>query len=422
MKIVMVNNIFPPGFLGGYELGMLDVARGLQARGHGVTVLTSDYFLDERQTITEIDVIRNLDCLDFRRRPVSSAVIQCRGPYILGTNIRSLHAAMHECSPDAVVFGNLAGLGALGLVQFVVGAGYRPVLYLMDDVFHLVRDSSFLFQRYRSTCGLGTYLSHVRPITMSEVLWNEVRETIGPDLPAPVIVPGWYGRLSERGEVALRSRENDRCRFVFSSQLADHKGISILLRAVALAVERGARRFLVDLYGPGDSKLALSQARSLGLSDFVRYRGTVTKEEMGTRFAEYDALLMPTWEREPFGFVVPEAAANGCLPIITAQMGAAEWFLDGVDCFKLRRDPLAFAGAILRFLSLSADARVALRMRARKTALRHLGIHRWLGVIEQVIEDARMAGGGWDADRAERSRAAMLFLNDLWGTIVDDTL
>jgi glycosyltransferase involved in cell wall biosynthesis len=421
MKILMVNNVFPPGFLGGYELGMFDVAKWLAGRGHGVHVLTSDYFLDEGREITAFEVTRSLECVQFTRQRERVDVAKTRGPYVIGRNIGAMYAAMREYRPDVVMLCNLAGLGALGMVQFVVGAGYRPVLYLMDDVFQLVRESRGRFHRYVSSFGLSEYVSKALPIAMSERLRDEVRATLGPDLPDPVIVPGWHGKVSGRSEVSLKAREDHRCRFVFSSQLADHKGISIALRAVSAAAKRGATGFTLDLFGPGDSDAVMGRAAAMGLADIVRYRGTVAKEEMSRRFAEYDAFLMPTWEREPFGFVVPEAAANGCLPIMTAQIGASEWFLDGVDCFKLRRDSLAFAGAILRFLSLSPEVRRGMQAKAKRTAIAHLGIGRWIGVIESVTEKAAAGGGRWDADRAERSRAAMLFLDDMWGTIVDGT-
>ena len=53
MRILLINNIFPPGFLGGYELGALDVARGLQKCGHEVLVLTSDYFPDDEKQMRD---------------------------------------------------------------------------------------------------------------------------------------------------------------------------------------------------------------------------------------------------------------------------------------------------------------------------------------------------------------------------------
>ena len=61
MRILLINNLFPPGFIGGYELGVYDVARGLQAAGHDVRVITSDFFLDDQGAFAALPVLRTLE-------------------------------------------------------------------------------------------------------------------------------------------------------------------------------------------------------------------------------------------------------------------------------------------------------------------------------------------------------------------------
>jgi hypothetical protein len=43
LNILVLSNYYPPHNIGGYELGCRDVVRGLEERGHRVTVLTSTY-------------------------------------------------------------------------------------------------------------------------------------------------------------------------------------------------------------------------------------------------------------------------------------------------------------------------------------------------------------------------------------------
>src|SRR5436190_7034166 len=50
MKILVINNLYPPHYLGGYELHCEQVAEGLRARGHEVQVLTSDFATDRPDT------------------------------------------------------------------------------------------------------------------------------------------------------------------------------------------------------------------------------------------------------------------------------------------------------------------------------------------------------------------------------------
>ena len=61
MKILIISEA--SGFIGGYELGALDVAKGLYHCGHEVQVLTSNYFLDDHEELKFLNVSRSLSCL-----------------------------------------------------------------------------------------------------------------------------------------------------------------------------------------------------------------------------------------------------------------------------------------------------------------------------------------------------------------------
>ena len=43
MRILIITNLYPPQYLGGYELLCYQVAEYLMAQGHQVEVLTSDF-------------------------------------------------------------------------------------------------------------------------------------------------------------------------------------------------------------------------------------------------------------------------------------------------------------------------------------------------------------------------------------------
>jgi glycogen(starch) synthase len=69
----------------------------------------------------------------------------------------------------------------------------------------------------------------------------------------------------------------------------------------------------------------------------VQFRGGRAQSELLQLYGDYDVFLFPTMEREPFGFVPIEAAAAGCVPIITRNCGAAERLVDNVHCIKIKR-------------------------------------------------------------------------------------
>ena len=45
MRVLAVSNLFPPAFVGGYELGASWVCRELARRGHEVTICTASRLL-----------------------------------------------------------------------------------------------------------------------------------------------------------------------------------------------------------------------------------------------------------------------------------------------------------------------------------------------------------------------------------------
>jgi glycogen synthase len=141
MRILLLSNVFPPGFLGGYELGALDVARGLQRAGHDVLVLTSDYFPDDDNQMPDLAAERVLQCTEPSRALITASVNIERGLFINSHNLRMLARTILRFSPNRVACFNLAGLGVLGLIRYLVSIGLPPVLYLMDDIFKDLRNA-----------------------------------------------------------------------------------------------------------------------------------------------------------------------------------------------------------------------------------------------------------------------------------------
>ena len=130
------------------------------------------------------------------------------------------------------------------------------------------------------------------------------------------------------------------------------------------------------------------------------------------KLRDYDALLLPTWAREPFPYVAAEAASAGCIPIMTYGIGAAEWFLDNIDCLKIAREPAALQAAMMRVMTMDADERTAMRRRALAVARRFFRFEDALGQVEAALTEA--AGAPTSKPRA--MEAAMAVLTDVWRT------
>lgn len=407
MRILMVSNVFPPGFLGGYELGALDVARGLRARGHEVEVLTSDYFLDDAGRLDDIPVNRALECVFVNRSAVERDRLATLGGLIVRRNVRVLATEIVRFAPDHVLCFNLAGLGVLGLIGALQGTGIPATFFLMDNIFGELGVNDGDLIRFERVFGHRLRLPEARFVFMSRNLHREVQRCLGQRIPSAGYIPGWANTeglppMTASGPVT---------RFVFASRLVPQKGIGLVMEAAERLREAGCSRFTIDVYGGGDVRDLRQTIRARRLDEHVTYRGAPEKDEMLRRFADYDALLFPTWEREPFGFVVCEAAAAGCLPIVTDRIGAAEWYFNGVDCLKIPRTAHAVAAAMQLLVEMPRDQLWTLRARARSSTRRLLGFDRALSALEAIMADVPPQA---PPNPARRVEAAMSILGELW--------
>ncbi len=408
----MLSNLYPPGFIGGYELGAAEIAAGLQARGHQIEVLTSSYTVDDTGGDLGVDgaawVRRTLDCTSPSRSPQEDS---WPGAFVLPRNLRELAGRLQALRPDAVLCCNLAGLGAPSVLRLLVASGVRPVVYMMDHVLEKLCADPVRRRGFELAFSSADWPNAVRFLYVSQNLRDEVEATLGFPLPHGQVVPLWFDRLAE-AEVAPRDGPR---RFVFASRVAGHKGIDILLDACRLVLDAGQTEFSVDIYGAGDVPGTLQRIVALRLSGHVRYAGALQKPDLMPKLRDYDALLLPTWHREPFPYVVAEAAVAGCIPVMTYGIGAAEWFLDGIDCLKIDRTPAALQAAMVRVMAMPPEECRAMRRGARAVARRVFRFEDALCRVEAALGEA--AGPPTRNPRA--MEAALAVLTDIWRTRPD---
>lgn len=413
MKILMVSNIFPPGFIGGYELGALEVLRDLVKRGHDVKVLTSDYFNDESGELADFDVERVLENVQLSHELIDPQVKSVNGFYYNFNNIRKLSSKLRTFKPDVVLLFNIMGLGVLSIIKLLEKVEIPTILYLMDNPFREIDRETAEYKAYGPIFGAVRFSENIKIVAMSHSLMREVSASIGIETDNVMFIPGWI-HLPDYSAELVSHEHNDDVRFVFSSSVAPHKGTEILIEAADQLIRAGFRNFYIDVYGPGLVTQFLQSVRMKGLDSHIRYHGCKSKEEMVGLFSQYDALLFPTWEREPFGFVVSEAAAAGCFPIMTDGIGAGEWFNDGVDCIKISRTPEALMNAMLRTISMPSNDRLKLRNAAMQSARENFASEKWMSAIEQICFDMKEKKPADVYDASRQIQSAFLFLGDMW--------
>ena len=129
-----------------------------------------------------------------------------------------------------------------------------------------------------------------------------------------------------------------------AGQVSRHKGIDTIIEAAARLRDGGHTDFVMDIYGKVYSPHFADAIRKFDLAGHVTPQGRPDPARRSWRStATTTSSPFPTMEREPFGLVPLEAAARGCVPVITQRCGIAEWLVHGVHCLKAARTPAAFA-------------------------------------------------------------------------------
>jgi glycogen(starch) synthase len=397
VRVLTISNLYPPESLGGYELGCSHVVAALRRGGHDVDVLTTSSDVSLRK---DPHVHRNL-----RLAPVyNSARFELLPPdaqrralltsnFIDAGNVQTLAQAIEDLDPEVVYLWNLFGLGGLSLVACLDFAGVPWVWHLMDAV------PLFL-------CSLGT--PNIAPKALVPAIAQEFGRldpghfivcsqrvhdehvNAGVPIPGPThLIPNWVQNVPDRPR--RNFYREGHLRIVNAGQIGQHKGTDLLIEMAAALRDRGFGEYSIDIYGIGDDTFFRGLAAAAGVDDVVRFRGRRTQEDLLELYETYDVFVFPTWAREPFGFAPLEAASRGCVALVSADCGVAEWLVGGVDCLKAHRNPEHFAEVLAAILDSQIDLG-SIGRRGQNLVLREFRLEAIVNRIEEILAQAVAEG------------------------------
>jgi len=196
-----------------------------------------------------------------------------------------------------------------------------------------------------------------------------------------VLLPGLYTGPVHLAPIA----QVDRALIVYAGRHVQEKRVGHLVRGFALAREHRPRLRL-ELYGDGPERARVQElARTLGLDSSVLQHGRRPEEEVADAIARA-ACLVTASEREGYGLVVVEAAAQGTPSVVVAgpENAATELVQDGVNgAVAPDASPASLAKAIERVI----DAGPALRESTASWFAENARSLRIDGSLERVVDD-----------------------------------
>lgn len=355
MRILTVSNLYPPERFGGWELQCKQMVDELRRRGHEVRVLTSTPRVFEHEAGDDgvVRLLRLEESWDPALIGTDTPLRRSRRALVDPHNVDILHQQVEAFAPDVVYVWNLLGLGALAMLVALWKRRIPWVVHLGDAL--PLNFASVAFSEHHRFARLLFPLLEGTWISCTQALLDENAHGDAVLRGNVVTLPNW---ISGR-RPALRDRwyePGSTLRCAYSGQIITLKGIGIILESVSALVEEG-RRVEVDLYGDGLQRFQYeTMALQLGLRDVVRFHGQVPQETVVSALAEHDVFLFPTEPREPFGVAPLEAAAAGCVPLVTGGAGICEWLVSGVHLLTVRPD----AADLTQTLRQIIDGTVAL--------------------------------------------------------------
>src|SRR5215831_3245146 len=348
MRILVITDLYPPHFVGGYELQCMVHVEELARRGHTVYVLTSRWKVENGAV--EDNVYRLLhynpvdEALSVKRRPANiyRRYNQLRWAVGCRLNYRVTRETLKALRPDLAYVWRMGGLS----ITPVLAAQEQgiPIVFNLYDFWlavlktELCLEPNSIKRRFRAAIvGLEDFrsidLRHILVCSRSllrhytELNFCEENITVIPlGVPRQVII-----NVDEFSNLPKGDKRKVKLSFV--GRLTPDKGPDVAIEALAHIVrEMGVGDIGLDIIGTGRDEYVRelkNLVTALGLQEHVQFLGKLNHEQVLRRYSEYDALLFPSRWAEPFGMTILEAMARGLPVIATDYGGPSEMISDG---------------------------------------------------------------------------------------------
>ena len=143
------------------------------------------------------------------------------------------------------------------------------------------------------------------------------------------VAEAYYARQTARARILAEGRGHV-WRFVFIARVVPIKGLTDLIRSLAVLRDQGLVNFHLDVLGPKDHlpeyyELCLRTIEELNMGEYITFHGTMNVRAMLDRF---DLLLMPSYnEGQP---IVALEAMAASIPLVSTDVGGMSQLIDDV--------------------------------------------------------------------------------------------
>lgn len=338
MRILVLTNLYPPHYVGGYELRCAAITEALRSRGHEVQALTSNHGIDQTTKTNEPHIERSLRIHGYYGHPWLG-LRKLRDLEL--HNNRTLRETIDAFKPDIVHVWCMGGLSkslCLTLQQLQV-----PTVYDVSDHWVLRSLEADVWLSWWNRSG-GSLASRLQRLLWKLLGTRKRLENIAPTNPVRDIrFRRLYFTSARLRELTARKGydvmhgavihcpvdtdhftgtpvKHEPKSWLWVGRLAEDKGILTALRALALIKNRF--RGELRVYGKGDTAY-VAELRQFAESHALPVSWhSATPDQMPEVYRTHDALVFTSEWEEPFALTPLEAMACG-LPVIGTMTGGS---------------------------------------------------------------------------------------------------
>jgi glycosyltransferase involved in cell wall biosynthesis len=373
MRVLVLGSTYPPHALGGYELSCHDVMTRWAARGHDVSVLTTDLRVPGIADHAEPTVHRELRWYWDDHRLLSPP---WPSRLRLERHDQSCLRMALDQRPDVVSVWSMGAM-PLQLVTTLTRSGVPTVLVVCDDWLWYgpkIDPWTRAFEEHprrarwvERLTGLPTRLpddlgDRVTTVFVSERTRQAAEDRTRWRFPAATVVPSGI----DLADFPLSASDPGEWQgnLLCVGRLDPRKGFATAVRAL-----RGLAGMRLRIVGHADPEHR-SELQELADGLPVSF-DAVPRAELRRVYTAADALLFTsTWE-EPFGLVPLEAMACGTPVVAVPSGGAADYLVEGENALLVPAGDADALSAAIRRLAADPALRQRLAAGGLRTAARY---------------------------------------------------
>ncbi len=426
MKILIVSNLYPPFYRGGYEVHCAHVAEALRRSGHEVCVLTSAYGLPlsplgniqpRSEEINGVVVHRWLNQYSYEPQPI-------RRPWTLFQARRELWDArqfrkiLTDFQPDIVNWWNMNALTKTPLP--LVQAWGIPDVLCIDDLWMIdeygfmgEKASAFwvglwdgnwgprlcrplfrwLGRRWEERIkreGIPTreFLNRPRHVCFLSEYLRALHREAGMNFPSSEVIYGGMPTAQFYQPLHRHHDPREPLRILYAGQISPDRRLHTVVEALGCLDPSLLSRLTLTVAGDGPMhyvERVKARIEALGLGDRIFFLGKVPHEGMPHVYKKHDVLVFTSARREGLGFTQVEAMLAGCAVITTGSGGAMEIAtLADLPLFA-KDDAPALSRLLARLLTDRCEV-TRIASRGQEVALREFAFDRMMDRFSETLQ------------------------------------